>query len=37
MADGAVRFVQDSTNPKVFEAMATIAGGEHLSLPGMAP
>ena len=28
MADGSVRFVKDSVDPRVFEAAATIAGGE---------
>ena len=28
MADGSVRFIRESIDPKVFEAMATIAGGE---------
>ena len=28
MADGSVRFVRESVAPQVFEAMATIAGGE---------
>lgn len=30
MADGSVRFVRESVAPKVFEAMATIAGGESV-------
>jgi hypothetical protein len=34
MADGSVRFVPDSTNPKVFESMATISGAERVPLPG---
>jgi prepilin-type processing-associated H-X9-DG protein len=29
-ADGSVRSVRDSIDPKVFEALATIAGGERL-------
>jgi hypothetical protein len=28
MADGSVKFVRESVDPKVFEAMSTIAGGE---------
>ena len=28
MADGSIRFVKESVDPKVFEAAATIAGGE---------
>jgi prepilin-type processing-associated H-X9-DG protein len=28
MADGSVRFVRETIDPKVFEALATIAGGE---------
>jgi prepilin-type processing-associated H-X9-DG protein len=30
MADGSVRFVRESVDPRVFEALATIAGGEAL-------
>lgn len=30
MADGSVRFVKDSVNPKVIEALATMAGGEEV-------
>lgn len=33
MADGSVRVVSDKVNPKVFEAMSTIAGGENISVP----
>ena len=29
-ADGAVRFLKDTIDPKVFEALSTIAGGEQL-------
>jgi hypothetical protein len=30
MADGSVRVLSESVDPKVFEAMSTIAGGENL-------
>jgi hypothetical protein len=30
MADGSIRVVTESIDPKVFEAMSTIAGGEKL-------
>ena len=33
-ADGYVRFLSDSTKPKVFEAMASIAGGERVDKVG---
>ena len=32
MADGSVRFVRETIDPKVFEAMSTIAGGESIPL-----
>jgi prepilin-type processing-associated H-X9-DG protein len=32
--DGSVRFVKDTVDPRVFEAMSTIAGGEVLA-PGL--
>jgi prepilin-type processing-associated H-X9-DG protein len=35
-ADGSVRFVKETIDPKVFEAIATIAGGEELP-PGWIP
>ncbi len=31
MVDGSVKFVRDSTDPKVFEALSTIAGGEVIA------
>jgi hypothetical protein len=30
-ADGSVHFIRDTTNPKVVEALSTIAGGETLT------
>jgi hypothetical protein len=30
MADGSVRFLNDTIDPTVFEALATVAGGEPL-------
>jgi prepilin-type processing-associated H-X9-DG protein len=33
-ADGSVRFLNDSTEPKLFEAMATIAGRESVERIG---
>ena len=33
MADGSVKFVKHTVDPKVFEAMSTIAGGEKVSVP----
>ncbi len=29
-ADGSVRFLRETIDPKVFEAISTIAGGEGL-------
>ena len=31
MADGSVRVLSESLDPKVFEALSTIAGGEKLA------
>ncbi len=31
MADGSVRYIKDTVDPKVFEAMSTIAGGEKVT------
>jgi prepilin-type processing-associated H-X9-DG protein len=33
MADGSVRFIKETADPKVFEAMSTIAGGEKVMAP----
>lgn len=33
MADASIHFVKATVDPKVFEAMSTIAGGEKVSLP----
>ena len=30
MADGTVRFLSETIDPKVFEALSTVAGGETL-------
>ena len=30
LADGSVRFLRETTDPRVFEALATVAGGETL-------
>lgn len=30
LADGSIRFIRDTVDPEVFEAMATIAGGETI-------
>ncbi len=30
MADGSVRFVRETIDPRVFEAISTIAGGEKV-------
>jgi prepilin-type processing-associated H-X9-DG protein len=36
-ADGAVRFISDSIDPRVFEAISTIAGGEAVSPDDLCP
>jgi prepilin-type processing-associated H-X9-DG protein len=33
MVDGSVTVVSESIDPKIFEAMSTIAGGEKISVP----
>jgi prepilin-type processing-associated H-X9-DG protein len=33
MADGSIRFVKESVDPKVVEALSTMAGGEKVSAP----
>jgi hypothetical protein len=33
MADGSVQFVEDFIDPKILEAMSTMAGGEKVSVP----
>jgi hypothetical protein len=33
MVDGLVKVVSESIDPKIFEAMSTIAGGEKISVP----
>lgn len=32
-ADGSVRFIRESVEPRVFESLSTIAGGEQLVSP----
>ena len=32
-ADGSVRFISKTVDPKVLEAMTTIAGGENVGAP----
>jgi prepilin-type processing-associated H-X9-DG protein len=36
-ADGAVRFISDTIDPRIFEAISTIAGGEHVSPDALIP
>jgi hypothetical protein len=33
MADGSMKFISDSVDPKIFEAMSTMAGGEVVADP----
>jgi prepilin-type processing-associated H-X9-DG protein len=33
MADGSIKFISESINPKILEALSTMAGGEKLPVP----
>lgn len=33
MADGSLKFISESVDPKILEALSTMAGGEKLSVP----
>jgi hypothetical protein len=33
MADGSVRWATDAIDPKIFEALSTMAAGEKVSVP----